>query len=161
MRLRLFAAASIAACAIGSPALAQTPVGVPTARGGPTPPISARPGLLTDSEMKRRNALMGEGWQYRVAPPDAATLAAMRAAEGPPAADLSNIDLRIKADEITLTRMRDSELARENAVLLSLRPGFPYSNYDKRYVSIEPYLKELYRDIVSIPGRISLPDWPF
>ncbi len=60
-------------------------------------------------------------------------------------ADLANLDQRLKADEIILTAMRDSELARENAVIASIEPGLPY--------------ERVRREVPDIFGFLNFPDF--
>ena len=111
--------------------------------------------------MRRRNALMGEGWQFRTAPVDRATIAVMNAADGSPAADLSNLDLRIRTDEVRLTRLRDAALARGNARIFAVEPALTYGwerrkvfDVDRYLISFDPYIIELLNDFKSIPDRV-------
>ncbi|HEX8233254.1 MAG TPA: hypothetical protein VF559_07920 [Caulobacteraceae bacterium] len=101
-----------------TPAAAQTTAAPPR---GPTPEQVQAVQGLTPSEQARREALYGPGWQYRVAPPDPTDRN-----RDPQPEDLSNIDLRLRTDEISMTRLRDAELARENAVVFSIEPALPY-----------------------------------
>lgn len=108
-------------------AAAQQPVG--PQRGPTAEQVQAVQGL-TPSEQARREALYGPDWQYRVAPPDPADRT-----RDPMPEDLSNIDLRLRTDEITMTRMRDAELARENAVIFAVEPALPYG-FERKKVKL-------------------------
>lgn len=114
---RLPLTASLAAALIAGGAAAQ-PATLPS---GLTPEQVQAVQGLTPSEQARREALYGPGWQYRTAPPEPGDRA-----RDPRPEDLSNIDLRLRTDEVTMTRLRDAELARENAVVFSIEPALPY-----------------------------------
>jgi hypothetical protein len=125
--MRFTAPTVLAALAAAAPALAQTPPRQPT---GPTPEQVQAVQGLSPSEQARREALFGPGWQYRVAPPDPSDRI-----RDPSPEDLSNIDLRLRADEVSMTRLRDSELARENAVVFATEPALPYE-FERRKVRL-------------------------
>jgi hypothetical protein len=103
---------------------------------------------------------MGQGWQYRIAPPDAAAIAAIDISRDPAPADLSDLDQRIRLDEARLTNLRDAELMRENAVVFAVDPALPYgSNAPSwprlpRHIVIFDPITDLARGIASIPRRI-------
>ncbi len=44
------------------------------------------------------------------------------------AAELEAFNTRIEADEATLTRLRDADLARGNALIVSLKPALPFTD---------------------------------
>ena len=126
-----------AASALAASAAAQTPyqapapapVETPTQSEITTPVPRVDPNALTPTQQRRLEALYGTGWQYRMAPISPgqhADVPINPAVEIEPA-DLANLDRRLKADEIIMTAMRDSELARENAVIASVEPALPYA----------------------------------
>ena len=46
------------------------------------------------------------------------------------AADLSGLYVRIEQDEVVITRLRDAELARENARLRAIKPALAFKGSD-------------------------------
>ena len=134
MRSALFLACGV--LALASAAAAQTPYQAPApAPAEPavpsqitTPVPHVDPNTLTDTQQRRLEALYGQGWQYRMAPvaPGANVGIPINPALEVQPADLANLDQRLKSDEIIMTAMRDSELARENAVVASVEPGLAY-----------------------------------
>ena len=88
MRPILFSLAVLAAAAGAARAAAAAQAVPPSAAGG-----------LTETEQRRMEALYGAGWQYRTAVPPRGSLS-----NDPPAADLSQLDGRIKSDDAIITR---------------------------------------------------------
>jgi hypothetical protein len=43
--------------------------------------------------------------------------------------DLSGLNLRIEADEVTMTRLRDQELYQENLRLAAIRPALKFHHW--------------------------------
>jgi hypothetical protein len=44
----------------------------------------------------------------------------------PPAADLSGLNLRIEADEVTMSRLRATDLTQQNAKITAVKPALPF-----------------------------------
>jgi hypothetical protein len=150
MRPYLFAASILAAVAATAAARAQSPQPAPDrapveASSPTTPAPSHAPGqpnandmatsvptvdvrTLSPSDIQRRNALYGEGWQYRMAPispgPNSGTPINPEVEVAP--TDLTNLDQRIKSDEVTASGLRDTELAREDGVIAAVEPALPW-----------------------------------
>jgi hypothetical protein len=136
MRPTLIALVALSATALGAPALAQDQATAlaPATGGQPSesdirthvPTVDLR--SLSPTDIARRNALYGPGWQYRMAPisPGLNSNVPINPGVGVSPADLSNLDQRIKADEVVMTRMRDAELAREDAQIAAIRPALPW-----------------------------------
>ena len=146
MRPALFLACGLTALA--TTAAAQTPYQGP---GAPDPAVPAQittpvpqvdPTTLTPTQQRRLEALYGQGWQYRMAPisPGANAGVPINPAVDVEPADLANLDRRLKADEIIMTAMRDSELARENAVIASIEPGLAYEHPRRQVPDIGRFL---------------------
>lgn len=146
-RLFVPALAVLTLAAAAAPAAAQVAVPTPPPGSITTPVPNADPRNMTSTEQKRREALYGTGWQYRMAPiaPGANVTTPINPGVEVLPADLSNLDSRLKSDEIIMTSMRDSELARENAVIASIEPGLPYTR---------PH-----RQMPDIAGIINFPDF--
>jgi hypothetical protein len=153
MRPALFLACALSALATAASAQtsyqapAPAPVPTPTQAQITTPVPRVDPNTLTPTQQRRLEALYGTGWQYRMAPisPGAHAGVPINPAVEIEPADLAHLDRRLKADEIILTAMRDSELARENAVIASIEPGLPY------------YLPR--RQVPDIAGFLNFPDF--
>src|SRR3569623_841333 len=145
---RLFAPglAALTLAAGAAPAAAQA-ADAPTPSRITTPVPPADPRTLTPTEQKRREALYGTGWQYRMAPisPGAAAGVPINPGVEVAPADLTNLEGRLKSDEIIMTAMRDSELSRENAVIASIEPGLPY--------------RPVHREMPDIGRFINFPDF--
>lgn len=153
MRLVLFAACGLLALA-GAAHAAQTPYTPPPARSEPavptqitTPVPRVDPSTLTPTQQRRLEALYGQGWQYRMAPlaPGAAANVPINPGVDVQPADLANLDARLKADEIIVTAMRDSELARENAIIAAIEPALPY--------------QRVRREVPNVLGVLNFPDF--
>jgi hypothetical protein len=127
--LSAVAGAAAAQTAYQAPAPVATPTPTPTQSEITTPVPRVDPNALTPTQQRRLEALYGQGWQYRMAPisPGQNADVPINPAQDVQPADLANLDRRLKADEIIMTAMRDSELARENAVIASIEPGLPYT----------------------------------
>lgn len=129
MRPTLFALVGLGALALCAPALAQAPARGPQAVAPITtdvPTVDVR--TLSPSDIARRNALYGPGWQYRMSPISPGSNAAIpiNPGVGVVPTDLSNLDQRIKLDEVVMSRMRDAELAREDAQIAAVRPALTW-----------------------------------
>lgn len=138
-------AATLLALAAATPAAAQVAVPTPPPATGPatpsridTPVPQVDVQTLSPTDQKRREALYGQGWQYRMAPLDPGASAGVPINPGVDVdpADLSQLDRRLKSDEIIMTAMRDSELARENAAIASIEPGLPYQRVRREFPDI-------------------------
>jgi hypothetical protein len=133
------------------PVMAQVAVDVPTPSTITTPVPPADPRSLSPLEQKRREALYGTGWQYRMAPisPGANAGVPINPGVDVAPADLSHLDARLKSDEIIMTAMRDSELSRENAVVASIEPGLAYQRVHRempdigRFINFPDFSREL------------------
>ncbi len=66
------------------------------------------------------------------------------------AAELEAFNTRIQADEATLTRLRDVDLARGNAVIRAVKPALPFRSY-WYFVKI-PHEDMRTRDGLSLPS---------
>ena len=142
------ALSGLAASAVAqTPDQAPAPVATPTQSEITTPVPRIDPNTLTPSQQRRLEALYGQGWQYRMAPisPGARADVPINPAVDVQPADLANLESRLKADEIIMTAMRDSELARENGVIASIEPALPY--YRPR------------REVPDIFGFLNFPDF--
>jgi hypothetical protein len=143
------AAATLAAAAV--PAMAQVAADAPVPSQITTPVPPADPRTLTPTEQKRREALYGTGWQYRMAPisPGANAGTPINPGVEVAPADLSHLDARLKSDEIIMTAMRDSELSRENAVIAAIEPGLPYRTVHRempdigRFINFPDFRREI------------------
>jgi hypothetical protein len=163
MRPALFLACGFAALATA--AAAQTPyrapapaqIETPTQSEITTPVPHVDPNSLTTTQQRRLEALYGQGWQYRMAPISPGANAGVPINPGVEVApaDLGNLDARLKADEIILTAMRDSELARENAVIASVEPGLPYQRVRREVPDILGFLNfpDFHREIEWVKER--------
>jgi hypothetical protein len=128
------------AMALAGPVAAQTAAGRPVVITTPVP--QADPRTLSPTDQRRRDALYGQGWQYRMAPisPGANADVPINPGVDVAPADLTRLDTRLKADEIIMTSMRDSELSRENAVIASIEPALPYNRVRREMPDIFGFL---------------------
>ena len=157
MRPSHLLAATLLTLAAAAPAAAQVAVPTPPPATGPatpsridTPVPQVDVQTLSPTDQKRREALYGQGWQYRMAPisPGASADVPINPGVDVQPADLANLDRRLKADEIIMTAMRDSELARENAAIASIEPGLPYKRVARempdilRFINFPDFARE-------------------